>query len=132
LDQTRFYPNCRDTISYFSGKSHAIFSNKPVYFIERILAELNFNQPFVTVLGGDSVERKKPDPQGLLHIMETLRIPPEETLMVGDSSIDMESGRKAGVFTCAVTYGLASRESLEQSKPDWIIHDFAEIKNLFC
>ena len=132
LDQTDFYPHCRETVGYFLNKSHAIFSNKPVYFIRRILAELNFHQPFVSVLGGDSVDRHKPDPQGLLRIMETLRISPEETLMVGDSPLDIEAGQRAGVSTCAVTYGLASRKTLEQTRPDWIIHDFADLKKLFC
>ncbi len=132
LDQTDLYPHCRETINYFARKSHAIFSNKPVYFIHRILEALRFQQPFGPILGGDSMEKKKPDPQGLLFIMETLRIDPEETLMVGDSAIDMDSGRRAGVSTCAVTYGLADRQTLEQSEPDWIIHDFADLKKLFC
>lgn len=132
LDQTCFYPHCRETIGFFSHKSHAIFSNKPVYFIKRILAELDFLQPFVSILGGDSMERKKPDPQGLLRIMEMLRVAPDEVLMVGDSAIDIETGKRANVSTCAVTYGLGSRKALEQASPDWIIHDFAELKNMFC
>ena len=132
LDQTCFYPHCRETIDFFSQKSHAIFSNKPVYFIKRILAELDFIQPFVAILGGDSIERKKPDPQGLLHIMETLHVPPHKVLMVGDSAIDIETGKRANVSTCAVTYGLGSHKALEEARPDWIIQDFAELENMFC
>lgn len=132
LDQTHFYPNCRETIDFFSHKSHAIFSNKPVYFIKRILTELNFTRPFVSILGGDSVERQKPDPQGLLQIMEAARVSPDEVLMVGDSVLDMETGRRAHVSTCAVDYGLSSRETLKHAEPNWIIHDFPELKNLFC
>ena len=132
LDRTNFYPNCRETIGFFSHKLHAILSNKPVYFINRILAELDFARPFVAVLGGDSVETKKPDPQGLLQIMAAARVAPDEVLMVGDSAVDIETGRRANILTCAVTYGLGSRRAIEEARPDWIIHDFAELKNLFC
>ena len=132
LDRTDFYPRCRETIDYFSNKLHAILSNKPVYFINRILDELNFAHPFTSVLGGDSVERKKPDPQGLLQIIRMAQVAPDEVLMVGDSGIDVETGRRANVSTCAVTYGIGGLESISQFGPDWIIHDFSELKNLFC
>lgn len=132
LDQTNFYPNCRETLDFFSHKTHAIFSNKPLRFIKRILEGLNFLHPFASIVGGDSLKSRKPDPQGLLHILETLRISPGETLMVGDSATDVETGRRAKVFTCAVTYGLGDRKSLDRARPDWIIDNFAQLRELFC
>ena len=53
---------------------------------------------------------------------------PEETLMIGDSLVDVETGKRAGVKTCGVTYGHAGRESLESAQPDWIIDDLLELK----
>ncbi|MBI4382566.1 MAG: HAD-IA family hydrolase, partial [Nitrospinae bacterium] len=132
LDQTRFYPHCRETIDSFSDKKHAIFSNKPLQFIEKILAGLNYPHPFASILGGDGLEARKPDPRGLIRIMDTLRIPAGETVMVGDAPLDVETGRRAGVLTCAVAYGLGDRSALELARPGWIIDDFSQLREIFC
>ena len=132
VEQTDFYPNCRETLEYFSDKTHAIFSNKPEDFIKRILDELNFKQPFKSILGGDSLENKKPHPQGLTELMKRFKLSPEEVLMVGDTAIDIEAGKRAGVQTCGVAYGLGDPAALKESGPDYMIHDFSELKKLFC
>ncbi|MEE9258430.1 MAG: HAD-IA family hydrolase [Nitrospinaceae bacterium] len=131
VDETDFYPNCRETLEHFSEKTHAIFSNKPADFIERILTELDCRKPFQFILGGDSLENKKPDPQGLHLLMEKFGVSPREVLMVGDSSLDIESGKAAGVHTCAVTYGMGDPEALRASQPDYSIDEFSELKLLF-
>ncbi len=132
LEQTRLYPHCRETVDYFSDKKHAIFSNKPLQFIEKILAGLDFQRPFAPILGGDSLDSRKPDPRGLIQIMDALRIPAEETVMVGDTPLDVETGRRAGVLTCAVAYGLGDRTALEQARPGWMIDDFSQLREIFC
>ena len=86
--------------------------------------------PFSTIIGGDLMPAKKPDPGGLHHILEQHGVRPEETLMIGDSLVDVETGKRAGVPTCGVTYGHAGRESLESADPDWIIDDLFELKHL--
>jgi phosphoglycolate phosphatase-like HAD superfamily hydrolase len=63
--------------------------------------------------------------------MEQHRVRPEETLMVGDSLVDIETGKRAGVKTCGVTYGHAGRASLETVQPDWLIDDLSDLKQLF-
>lgn len=131
LDHSRFYPNCRETLKYFSGKMTAICSNKPARFIKKILAELGSLDQFPTIVGGDEPGKNKPDPQGLLDILSAHGIPANEAVMVGDSPIDIETGRRAKVNTCAVTYGLSERKPLEEAQPDWIIDDFAELRRLF-
>lgn len=131
LDHSHFYPNCRETLNFFAGKIHAICSNKPARFIKKILTELGSLDQFPTIIGGDEPSRKKPDPQGLMDILATHEIPADEAVMVGDSPIDIETGRRAKVSVCAVTYGLSERKSLEEAQPDWIIDDFAELQRLF-
>jgi len=132
MDQTSLFPNCRETLDYFSDKENTILSNKPTRFITRILEALDFHAPFSTLIGGDLMPAKKPDPGGLLHILEQHRVRPEEALMIGDSRVDIETGQRAGVRTCGVTYGHAGRESLESAQPDWIIDDLLELKRLVC
>lgn len=131
LDRTEFYPNCRETLDFFSQKKYAIFSNKPARFIKNILTGLGYIDSFSSILGGDSVENKKPDPEGLHQLMQSFKVGPDEVLMVGDSRIDIETGKRANVATCGVTYGLGNQAELRNSDPDWIIDDMAEMKHLF-
>jgi len=128
MDQTDLFPNCRETLEHFAHKKNTILSNKPTHFITQILDALDCRAPFSTIIGGDLMPAKKPDPGGLLHILEQHRMPPEETLMIGDSLVDVATGKRAGVKTCGVTYGHAGRESLESAQPDWIIDDLSELK----
>ncbi len=128
MDQTDLFPNCREILEHFAHKENTILSNKPTHFITQILDALDCRAPFSTIIGGDLMPAKKPDPGGLLHILEQHRMPPEETLMIGDSLVDVATGKRAGVKTCGVTYGHAGRESLESAQPDWIIDDLSELK----
>ena len=132
MDQTNLFPNCRETLEHLADKENTILSNKPTRFITRILDALNWRAPFSTIIGGDLMPAKKPDPGGLLHILVQHKVRPEEALMIGDSLVDIETGKRAGVRTCGVTYGHAGRESLESAQPDWIIDDLSELKNFTC
>lgn len=131
LDQTKLYPNGREVVEHFSKKKNAILSNKPISFIEKILTELNFLSPFDAVLGGDSLSERKPNPMGLQLLMTNLNCPVKEVLMIGDSAIDIETGKNAGVLTCGVTYGLGNPVSLHNSKPDYLIDNLSNLKSLF-
>ena len=131
LDQTNFYPNGKEIVEYFFDKKNAILSNKPISFIEKILKALSFSKPFDSIIGGDSLDVKKPDPKGLLLMMNKFNCPPEKTLMVGDSAIDIETGKHAGVITCGVTYGLGNLHSLTNSNPDFLIDSLSQLKSLF-
>ena len=131
LDQTNFYPNGKEIVKYFFDKKNAILSNKPISFIEKILKALNFSKPFDSIIGGDSLDVKKPDPKGLLLMMNKFSCSPENTLMIGDSAIDIETGKHAGVITCGVTYGLGNLDSLTNSNPDYLIDNLSQLKSLF-
>ncbi|NIQ03441.1 MAG: HAD-IA family hydrolase [Nitrospinaceae bacterium] len=128
MDQTTLFPNCREALTHLAGKEKAILSNKPTRFITRILDALDCRAPFASIIGGDIMPEKKPDPGGLHHLMEKHRKRPDEILMIGDSLVDIETGKRAGVRTCGVTYGHARRAELEEARPDWIIDDLAELK----
>ena len=112
-------------------KKNAILSNKPISFVEKILTELNFLSLFDSVLGGDSLSERKPNPMGLQLLMTNFNCPVKEVLMIGDSAIDIETGKNAGVLTCGVTYGLGNPVSLHNSKPDYLIDNLSNLKSLF-
>ena len=130
MDQTDLFPNCRATLEHFAHKENTILSNKPTRFITQILDALDWRAPFSTIIGGDLMPEKKPDPCGLHHILQQHGVRPEEALMIGDSLVDIETGKRAGVKTCGVTYGHAGRASLASANPDWIIGDLSELKQL--
>jgi phosphoglycolate phosphatase len=78
------------------------------------------------VYGGNSFEQKKPYPIGVNKILQDSRVPAERTLIVGDSQVDVQTGRNARIATCGVTYGLAS-ETLNDPKPDYLVDDMREL-----
>lgn len=129
-DSSRFYPNCLETIDFFSSHKQAICSNKPENFVRKILAELNCLAPFASIIGGDSFKTRKPDPEGLLSLLARHRVSSDEAVMVGDSQVDIEAGRNAHVRTCAVTYGMGDIDAIQALKPDWTIDDISELKQI--
>ena len=131
MDNSAFYPNCRETIEFFSNRKQAICSNKPEDFVRKILASLDCLHPFPSIIGGDSFKSRKPDPEGLNHLLDQYRLSPNEVVMVGDSAVDIETGKNANVHTCAVTYGMGDLQALKSLKPDWTIKDISELKQLF-
>ncbi len=134
MDRTDYYPHGRETVAYFAdaarGVQQAICSNKPEDFVRRILENLESERWFSVIVGGDTLKTRKPDPEGVFHILNALRVPPEEALLVGDSDLDLETGRNASIATCAVTHGNTGRARLEALHPDHLIDDLAELKQI--
>jgi len=91
--------------------ARGVLTNKPGGFAREILRGLGMLAAFRKVVGGDEAP-KKPAPGGLLALCGELGAKPGETLYVGDSPVDVATGRAAGVRVCAVTWGLGEREAL--------------------
>jgi len=109
----------------------AVLSNKPVVPSRAIVEALGLAGFFIHVYGGNSFSTKKPDPKGAQTILKETKSRPEETLMVGDSSVDVITGRNAGLWTCGVTYGFAPH-TLCEAPPDVTIDKPQELAELFA
>ena len=72
----------------------------------------------------------KPSPEPLLKICNDLNINIVDTLIIGDTELDIQCGKNAGSSTCAVTYGYRSKDLIENERPDFIIDRFEEILSL--
>ncbi len=131
INHSRFYPFAQEILEHFREKKQAICSNKPEDFVRRILLSLESLDPFDAILGGDSLKSRKPDPEGLLYLLERFQCSPEQAVLVGDSQVDIETGKRAGVYTCAVSYGFGDSEEIAAAGPDCLIDHLAELKNLF-
>ena len=108
----------------------AVLSNKPVVPSRQIVQALGLGDFFVCVYGGNSFTTKKPDPLGVRTIMQETGVAADETLIIGDSAVDVLTGRNAGLWTCGVTYGFAPH-SLEQAPPDVLVESPRELGELF-
>jgi phosphoglycolate phosphatase len=131
LDQTRLFPDTEVALSRLSWARFAVVTNKPEAFSRRILDGLGIGHRFSAVLGGDSIKRRKPDPEALLAAMQVCQATPSETAMVGDSGVDIQAGKAAGVATCGVLGGFRPKEELEAAHCDLIIDNLIELANHF-
>jgi phosphoglycolate phosphatase len=135
LDHTVLYPGVREGLEALSlspdgaKRTLVVLTNKPVRFSRLILEGLGVSDFFRFIYGGNSFEHKKPDPMGVHTILEETALSFRAALMVGDSDVDVLTGRNAGVATCGVTYGLGS-EKMIQTPPDFYVDDLRELAAL--
>ena len=141
LDHTTVYAGMPETLaglvasspanpSNGAGRLMAVLSNRPVNPSRDIVQALGLGDFFVRVYGGNSFTTKKPNPLGVRTILQETGVAADEALMIGDSSIDVLTGRNAGLWTCGVTYGFAPH-SLEEVPPDVLIERPRELGELF-
>jgi phosphoglycolate phosphatase len=110
LDTTRPYPGMVETVTAVrNSRRTAVLTNKPERPTLQILRGLALAGLFSDVIGGDSVHGRKPDPAGLLHLAASAGVTPAETLLVGDSPVDLETARRAGTRVCLARYGFGYR-----------------------
>jgi phosphoglycolate phosphatase len=131
LDSTRTYEGIREALQEIGGgdgrsRKLAVLTNKPVRVSRDLLAGLGLARHFFQVYGGNSFQTKKPDPLGANTLLKEAEARPEETVMVGDSQVDVLTAQNAGLWSVGVTYGFAPR-SLEQVVPDVLVDTPAEL-----
>ena len=127
LDTTELYPGMQECLEALEGVQLAILSNKPEYFLERIIEGLGLKGRFDLVIGGDTLDVKKPDPRALTELVARLGESPEELFMIGDSAVDVETGRAAAARTIGCAWGLRSREELREASVDVLVEHPSEI-----
>jgi len=136
LDNTRAYEGVHEALRSIRQTNNgqprkmAILSNKPVNPSRAIIEGLGLAEFFGQVYGGNSFPTKKPDPLGAQKMLEETGCRPRETVIVGDSSNDVLTGRNAGLWTIGVRYGFAP-QSLELTPPDVLVDSPLELAEVF-
>jgi len=136
LDHTTLYPGIQDTLASIQASANgtprkmAVLSNKPVNPSRAIVEALGLGHHFSQIYGGNSFPTKKPDPEGALQILAENGVRPEQAAIVGDSHVDVRTGRNAGLWTVAVTYGFAAH-TLEVEQPDIEVDTPQELSKVF-
>jgi phosphoglycolate phosphatase len=126
LDNTALYPGVREALDALREMTMAVYTNKPVRVSRSIIAGLGLSDHFRVVYGGNSFERKKPDPMGVHTILEELSAAPMQTMLIGDSEVDVQTARNAGTWACGVTYGFGSHR-LGEFPPDLLVDSLTEL-----
>jgi len=122
LDHTVLYPGVRESLDRLraAGKKMAVLTNKPVRMSRHIVEGLGVGNHFFRVYGGNSFDHKKPHPVGVETLMTEAGVGRDATLMVGDSSVDVQTARNAGIACCGVTFGFQP-ESLADPAPEILV-----------
>ncbi len=121
---TRMFSGAHETLAALEGRK-ATATTKKTETTAKVLELFGLRRYFDHVQGTDGFPYK-PAPDVLLRAMEALGARPEETLMVGDSPVDVEAGRRAGVKVCAVRYGYGASQ-LSEDDPDYWVEDLREL-----
>jgi phosphoglycolate phosphatase len=127
LDTTEPYRGIVECLDALAGSTLAVASNKPTRFLARAIEGLGLKGYFRVVLGGDTLEVHKPDPRVLAHVVSHLDTRPEQVWMVGDSAIDIETGRNGRARTIGCAWGLRGRAELRSARPDFLVESPREI-----
>ncbi len=123
------YPGVHDMLLALKslGMKIAVLSNKPHAFTRDFVEHFFHGQLFDGVFGQRQAVEKKPSPQGAFEITSLLGVAPVHCLFIGDTAIDMKTGRSAGMFTIGVLWGFRDRFELEQHRADLIVAQPEEI-----
>ena len=130
IELTSVYPGVAETLPRLSPYRKALVTNKREDLSTRTLKETGLDPYFELVVGSETAPERKPSPVPIFYALEKLGLRPENAVIVGDSTYDVEAGRKAGIRTVAVTYGYRPVELLKDADP--LIDSMTELPALLA
>ena len=132
LDYTVLYPGVRESLDrlHAAGAKLAVLTNKPVRISRRIMEGLGVAPLFFQIYGGNSFEHKKPHRIGIDTLRSEAGTAAEHTWMVGDSYVDVQTARNAGVASCGVSWGFQP-ETFREFPPDVLVDRLEEFADRF-
>lgn len=110
------------------GTKLALVTNKEAQYTQRVLDAHRLAGKFERIVSGDTFSTRKPDPSGVLHCLGAFDIPPQRALFIGDSSIDVETARNAGVAVWALSHGYNMGQPIARSNPDRVFAGFGVLR----
>lgn len=130
----RPFPGAIGMLSRFraAGVRLAIASSRSSFTLAPLLRDMGLDGAFDAIVCGDGVENPKPAPDAVLEVLRRTDVPAAGALVVGDMPVDIEMGRAAGVRTCGVLWGNATREQLAAAGADFIAASMEDIVAILC
>lgn len=133
IGNTAIYPQVKETLAYLKdrGIRMAIVTSRNIESLDILLDRNDIRKYFEMMVTNNDGIKPKPAPDMVRALLERMQISNNETLVIGDTTYDIEMGNAAQCRTCAVTYGNHSREQLMTANPDFVIDGFKELLQLF-
>jgi len=130
VETTKAYPGIIKALDLLKGRFKAILTNKAYIFTKTITDTLDLTRYFQIIVGGDTLEKKKPFPDGIEYIINQTGIEKDMAIMIGDSKDDILTAKKAGIASVYVTYGFNGKNKLTGLNPDFVIDHPLELLNI--
>jgi len=129
IDQSELYPFVKETLTELKQNNFfiSLLTTKGQDQAEKIIEHFKISEFFDLIMGRRIDMPVKPNPEPLIEICKSLKVKTEETLIAGDTELDILCGKRAGTFTCAVTYGYREKENLLKEKADFYINSLNEL-----
>ena len=132
IDASKLFPDVKTVLDELKSREMkiALLTTKGQGQADKIINHFKLTHNFDFIMGRQTGFAHKPAPDMLLHICNELHSKPEQTLMVGDTEMDILCGKNAGSKTCGVTYGYRTREDIVNLKPDFMIDKFSQVLDI--
>ncbi|MCL5027446.1 MAG: HAD-IA family hydrolase [Bacteroidetes bacterium] len=132
IGDSKIYSGAIETLQFLIDKNIrvSLLTTKLQSQADKIIDHFNLRKYFLFVMGRRNGIANKPSAEPLLFICNELGIQPENTLMVGDTELDIQCGKNAGTKTCGAAYGYRTKEQLKKEGADLIILKITDLKNL--
>lgn len=134
LDNTTLFDGVEDLLIQFQqlGVRMSVFTNKPQKFTDKTLKGLKIEKYFDCALGAENGFPLKPDPQGTNFVLKKMGVNVAQTLMVGDSHVDLETAQNVGMDTALMEYGFLQKEDFKRlsQKAQYVCKKFNELKKI--
>ena len=131
IDSSYLYEGVKETLDFLKSKKIkvSLLTTKGQGQADKIIDHFKLTNSFDYIMGRRDGLAHKPSPEPLMYICKELSVEPAETLMVGDTELDIQCGKNAGAKTCGVLYGYRTKDQIEKEKPDINILNLVELKN---
>lgn len=133
-ERSQLYPGVAEGLDYLRSRQIALgcITNKASAFTHRLLKALEIDDAFGIVVSGDTLAKRKPDPQPLLHAAAHFGVRAEDSIFIGDSVTDVAAARAAEIRVICVSYGYNHGNDIRDARPDAVIDSLSEVCRLFA
>lgn len=129
-DESRLYAGVKETLEYFRNKRKIVVTNRNYEFAVITLKILGIYDCFEDITGGDDASCLKPSSCPLDRAVDKFKADKNKTIIIGDMYLDILAGKRAGIVTCAVTYGIGKKGDILKANPDYIVDNIIELKKI--
>ena len=133
IDNSTLDNGVNETLDYFNntGIKVSLLTTNAQDQAEKIITHFRLNEKMNYIMGRRDGMAHKPSAEPLLKICEDLNVAPTESLIIGDTELDIRCGKNANAMTCAVLYGYRTREQIKNENPDLMISSLNELIRLY-